>query len=78
MDDLISRNEAIKRIKPMAGMFTDEGFMVDYVAVLSIIENLPSAQPEQKGWICPVCGRGLSPYTTVCPCKNGEGWEITC
>ena len=27
------------------------------------------------GWICPVCGRGLSPYTSVCPCKNK--WEIT-
>jgi len=21
------------------------------------------------GWICPVCGRGLSPFTNVCPCK---------
>lgn len=30
------------------------------------------------GWICPVCGRGLSPYTAVCPCRNGKGWEITC
>lgn len=27
------------------------------------------------GWICPVCGRGLSPFTSVCPCKNK--WEIT-
>ncbi len=21
------------------------------------------------GWICPVCGRGLSPFTSFCPCK---------
>lgn len=30
------------------------------------------------GWICPVCGRGLSPWTSVCPCKGGKGWEVTC
>jgi len=31
------------------------------------------------GWICPVCGRGLSPFTYVCPCRNdGKGWEVTC
>ena len=35
--------------------------------------------PKMIGWICPVCGRGLSPFTAVCPCKNdGKGWEITC
>ena len=28
------------------------------------------------GWICPVCGRGLSPYTDSCPCV--VNWEITC
>ena len=34
--------------------------------------------PEYKqiGWICPVCGRVLSPFTSVCPCK--DKWEITC
>lgn len=37
-----------------------------------------TAQPERIGWICPVCGRGLSPLTMVCPCQNGKGWEITC
>lgn len=35
--------------------------------------------PQMVGWICPVCGRGLSPFTTVCPCKNDQkGYEITC
>ena len=36
--------------------------------------------PKMVGWICPVCGRGLSPYTTICPCKgwiDGK-WEVTC
>jgi hypothetical protein len=28
------------------------------------------------GWICPVCGRGLSPYTDSCPCALNR--EITC
>ena len=28
--------------------------------------------PAMQGWICPVCGRGVSPYTAVCPCKNGK------
>lgn len=48
---------------------------------------LPAAQPETQkyvdddsakmtGWICPVCGRGLSPFTRVCPCN--DKWEITC
>ena len=22
------------------------------------------------GWICPVCGAGLSPFTTICPCTQ--------
>ena len=30
----------------------------------------------QIGWICPVCGRGLSPFTLICPCK--DKWETTC
>ncbi len=35
--------------------------------------------PKMTGWICPICGRGLSPYTSVCPCKViGKGWEVTC
>lgn len=29
------------------------------------------------GWVCPVCGRGNSPFTTTCPCKP-ISWELTC
>lgn len=34
-------------------------------------------KPQFVGWLCPVCGRGNSPFSAVCPCK---GWDntITC
>lgn len=37
-----------------------------------------SDSPKITGWICPVCGRGLSPYTSVCPCKGYPKMEVTC
>ena len=24
----------------------------------------------EVGWICPVCGRGLAPFTSYCPCNS--------
>jgi len=31
------------------------------------------------GWVCPVCGAGVSPYTTICPCRVTWGqYEVTC
>ena len=32
--------------------------------------------PKMYGWVCPVCGRGLSPWTRSCPCA--DRWELTC
>ena len=34
-------------------------------------------KPVQYGWICPVCGRGNSPFTDTCPCKP-INWNLTC
>ena len=34
-------------------------------------------KPVQYGWICPVCGRGNSPFTNTCPCKP-INWNLTC
>ena len=34
-------------------------------------------RPQSYDWICPVCGRGNSPFTTTCPCKP-INWELTC
>jgi hypothetical protein len=32
-------------------------------------------KPYNHGWTCPICGCGLSPYTSICPCN--QKWEIT-
>ena len=36
---------------------------------------MPQGFGEQKGWICPVCGRGVAPWVDMCPCQNN--WKIT-
>jgi len=25
---------------------------------------------DDRGWICPVCGCGVAPSVTVCPCRS--------
>lgn len=37
------------------------------------IGDLP---PKQYGWICPKCGRVMSPTTPFCPC-GGHGYRTT-
>ena len=34
---------------------------------------MPQDFGEQKGWICPVCGRGVAPWVAVCPCRKDAG-----
>ena len=36
---------------------------------------MPNDFGEQKGWICPVCGRGVAPWASFCPCQSD--WKIT-
>ena len=51
-------------------------------SLMSTEKTNPSTEktnsPKMVGWICPVCGRGLSPFTAICPCKVLKGWDITC
>jgi hypothetical protein len=30
----------------------------------------PQGFGKQEGWICPVCGRGVAPWTSFCPCQS--------
>ncbi len=34
------------------------------------------------GWVCPLCGRALSPWTSVCHCRSADiltlPYRITC
>ena len=32
--------------------------------------DIPTPQGQQQGWICPICGRGVAPWLTWCPCVN--------
>ena len=33
---------------------------------------MPKSFGKQEGWICPVCGRGVAPWTSFCPCQGSE------
>ena len=39
--------------------------------------DMPLSQDfgKKEGWICPVCGRGVAPWMSFCPCQGD--WKIT-
>jgi rubredoxin len=54
---------------------------VFYTSAVHQIKNVPAypANTElNKGWICPVCGRGVAPHVQVCPCVTGNQDFVWC
>lgn len=41
-----------------------------------IVKDKVKSNPSLMGWVCPVCGRGVAPFTPSCPCQ--QKYEITC
>lgn len=44
----------------------------------SSVNDVPKMTGGMVGWTCPVCGRGLSPFTQFCPCKGYPQFDVTC
>ena len=41
------------------------------------IVNQPTIEIQRmSGWICPVCGQGLSPFIMICPCKGSTELRV--
>ena len=57
-------NKLLMETKPMDNIFSGSSETIN--------------PPKMYGWICPVCGRGLSPFTSVCPCQGEKNWTVTC
>ena len=72
-DALKEKNERLRRYFP----YLYDTTLEELIDEAPTIDAVPS-HGGLIGWVCPVCGRGLSPYTAVCPCQNQTRWEITC
>ena len=47
----------------------------------NVVFNKDKNQTENAmiyGWICPICGKGISPYINYCNCKFNEYSTPTC
>ena len=70
VSEYIKKEDATKSIKPMVGIWADDGrFYVDYQRVLDIINNEPAAdvvEVRHGRWIgktykCSLCGKWVDP-----------------
>ena len=49
------------------------------IKITNLATDEDVANPKLYGWICPICGRGNSPFTSTCPCKPWiQNLDITC
>lgn len=78
MSDLIDRQDAINDVccmmKDCFGISEEE-----QDAIVTTIKAIPPASIKRtgiQGWICPICGVGISPYVSFCHCNLK--WEVTC
>lgn len=49
-----------------------ENAITDGISSNHLYDNYHTPHGE-VGWICPVCGRGLAPSTSYCPCHMTNG-----
>lgn len=47
------------------------------IKITNLATDEDVASPKLYGWICPVCGRGNSPFTSTCICRP-LNTQITC
>lgn len=75
MEVFLSMPEQYKyRCKCGHHWYSTEYHLIPAYEEVKPIINKPSGS---YGWICPVCGAGVSPYQDHCPCCSGKNWTPT-
>lgn len=80
MNKLVHLEDVIEVVRKCSVKEVTPAYMlIDKAEVMAELMMLSPAQPEKdigiKGWICPVCGRGLAPYVPYCHCA--DKWKIS-
>ena len=72
---LINLQDALKDMETQKWDSMNDYNTALYVVKKACLEEQP-ASTGITGWICPICGRALSPWTSSCNCN--QKWEVTC